>query len=193
VTDEPTNGELRRIIERNHLEVRDDYQGILARLDQSPGRLRQIKRGDRFGSWTVVHPEEGKPFADADDNAIVLRGEFHGVRVLFCSDLGRPGQRAVLEREEDLRAEVVVSGIPARGEPLGDALLEVVRPRAIVVSASEVPAQERATQELRQRLGQRGIPVFYTSDDGAVTITLRPKGWEVRAMSGKRFSAGAKY
>src|SRR5206468_5307813 len=60
------------------------YRRILARLDQSPGRLRQIKRGDRFGSWTVVHPEEGKPFADADDNAIVLRGEFHGVRVLFC-------------------------------------------------------------------------------------------------------------
>ena len=38
-------------------------------------------------------------------------------------------------------AEVVVSGIPSRSEPLGDALLEAVRPRAIVISASEVPAQ----------------------------------------------------
>ena len=158
-------------------------------LGSSPRRLRQVNRGDPFGNWTVLHPEAQDRFPEADDNAIVLRGEFHGVRVLLCSDLGRPGQRALLERESDLRAEVVVCGVPARGEPLGDALLDAVQPQVIIVSASEVPAQERASKELRERLERRGIPVFYTSDDGAVTITLRPKSWDVRSMRGKRFSS----
>ncbi len=167
------------------------YRRIIDGLGRSHERLRQVNRGERVGDWTVLHPDAQYRFPDADDNAIVLRGEFHGVRVLLCSDLGRPGQRVLLERENDLRAEVVVCGIPARGEPLIDALLDAVQPRVIIVSASEVPAQERATKELRERLGRRGIPVFYTSDDGAVTVTLRPKVWEIRAMSGKSFSATA--
>jgi competence protein ComEC len=165
------------------------YRRILDGLRSSPERLRQVERGDRFGAWTVLHPGAQDRFPEADDDTIVLRAEFHGVRLLFCSDLGRPGQRALLEREADLRADVVVCGIPARGEPLGDALLEAVRPQLIVVSASEVPAQERATKELRERLERRGVPVFYTSDDGAVTLTLRPNAWEARAMTGKRVSA----
>ncbi|MCW2904939.1 MAG: hypothetical protein JWO67_7204 [Streptosporangiaceae bacterium] len=42
--DEPSNGELQRLIERNHLEVRDDYAGILARLDQFV--LREVYNSD---------------------------------------------------------------------------------------------------------------------------------------------------
>jgi competence protein ComEC len=166
------------------------YRQIPGNLDSQ--RLRPINRGDRFGAWTVMHPESRERFPEADDNAIVLRGEFNGARVLLCSDLGRSGQRTLRDREQDLRAGVVVAGIPANSEPLGDALLDAVQPRVIIVSASEVPSQERATKDLRTRLERRGVPVFYTSDDGAVTITLRPGTWDVRTMSGKRFASDEK-
>jgi competence protein ComEC len=163
------------------------YRQLLGSLDPLSERLRPIHRGDQFGAWSVLHPEARDRFPEADDNAIVLRREFEGVHVLFCSDLGRFGQRTLLEREEDLHAGVVVAGIPAHSAPLGDALLDAIRPRVIIISASEVPSQERATKDLRARLERRGVPVFYTSDDGAVTIALRPQAWEVRSMSGKRF------
>ena len=168
------------------------YRQFLDRLNSHPERLRTIQRSDQSGAWTVLHPEAQDRFPEADDSAIVLRGVFNGVRVLFCSDLGRPGQRTLRDREPDLRACVVVAGIPAKDEPLGDALLDVVQPRAIIISASDVPSHERATKELRVRLGRRGVPVFYTSDDGAVTITLRSAGWEVRTMSGKRMASDAR-
>jgi ComEC/Rec2-related protein len=163
------------------------YRQLLGSLDPPSERLRPLHRGDQFGAWSVLHPEAQDRFPEADDNAIVLRREFEGVRVLFCSDLGRFGQRTLCEREEDLRAGVVVAGIPAHSEPLGDTLLDAMQPRVIIISASEVPSQERATKDLRARLERRGVPVFYTSDDGAVTIALRPQAWEVRTMSGKRF------
>ena len=168
------------------------YRQTIDALKLSPDTVRQLNRGDHFGMWTVLHPDAQDRFPLADDNAVVLRGEFYGVRVLLCSDLGKLGQRALLEREPDLRADIVVAGVPAREEPLSDALLDAIQPKAIIISAGEYPASERVTDQLRERLGRRGIPIFYTIDDGAVTLTLRPKSWEVRAMSGKQFSAIAK-
>jgi hypothetical protein len=44
VADEPSLYELRRLIERNHLEVREDYQGIKDRLDQFV--LREVYAAD---------------------------------------------------------------------------------------------------------------------------------------------------
>jgi hypothetical protein len=60
VADEPSNGELQRLIERNHLEVREDYAGILARQDQFV--LREVYASDERarGARFVVIEEELK-------------------------------------------------------------------------------------------------------------------------------------
>lgn len=42
--DEPSLWELQRLIERNHLEVREDYAGIIARMDQFV--LREVYASD---------------------------------------------------------------------------------------------------------------------------------------------------
>jgi len=168
------------------------YQRIVSNLGLPRARPREVNRADQFGPWTVLHPQAGDRFALADDSTLVLRGEFHGTRVLFCSDLGKLGQQTLLDREKDLRADVVVAGIPAREEPLSAELLEGIRPKAIIISAGDYPATERVTDQLRERLGRREIPVYYTPDDGAVTLTLRPKGWEIRTMSGNRSTVADK-
>ena len=147
------------------------------------GRL-QLSRGRQLGPWRVVHPDRDDRFALADDNALVLLGEFHGTRILLCSDLGRLGQRALAEREKDLRADIVVAGMPGSGEPLSDALLDAVRPKAIILSTGEYPASERPTLSLRSRLGKRGVPVFFTGDEAAVRVLVREEAWEIRTQSG---------
>ncbi|HUL51511.1 MAG TPA: ComEC/Rec2 family competence protein, partial [Candidatus Nitrosotalea sp.] len=83
------------------------YRQIMDSLEESPGCRREINLGDRLGDWTVLHPAQDDRYVEADDNALVLRGRIHGIRVLLCSDLGRPGQAALLERQPDLRADVV--------------------------------------------------------------------------------------
>jgi competence protein ComEC len=167
------------------------YRGIVEALGRQPLRWRQINRGDTIGGWNVLHPKSDDRCRQADDGVLVLRGEFCGVRVLLCSDLSRLGQSTLLGRENDLRADLVVCGIPTRGQPVEDAFIDAVRPRLIIVSASEVPSSERATQELRLRLARRGIPVFYTSDDRAVSVRLDESGWEVRAMDGRVVRSGS--
>jgi competence protein ComEC len=155
------------------------YRRIIGDLQRTPARWREVNRGDQIGNWTVLHPDRDDHFPQADDNALVLRGEFEGTRILLLSDLGRPGQAALLDRGADLRADIVVSGLPDQTEALSDGLIDAIHPRLIIIADSEYPAAKRAGATLQTRLGQRGIPVIYTRDAGAVKITLRRDRWEV--------------
>jgi len=148
------------------------YRRLMAGREKDPAHWRVVDEGGELSGWQVLHPRSDDRFAQSDDNALVLKREIHGTRVLLLSDLGRRGQDALLERGKDLRADIVVSGLPEKSEPLCDALLDVIQPKLIVIADSEFPATRRATAALRGRLGNRGIPVIYTRDDGAVTISL---------------------
>ncbi|MBU6408977.1 MAG: hypothetical protein KGR98_01190, partial [Verrucomicrobia bacterium] len=105
---------------------------------------------------------------------------------LLLSDLGSRGQDALLAARPaaDLRADVVIAGLPARGEPLRDPLLDAIHPRLIVIADSPVFSERAARARLKARLRLRNVPVIYTRDSGAVTITLRPSGWSARSMDG---------
>lgn len=164
------------------------YRQALDYFNQTPGRVREMKKDDRVDSWLVLHPEAADHFAQADDNALVLMGQIGRAKLLFLSDLGRPGQRALLERTPDLRADIVVSGMPQAGEPLSDALLDAVNPLVIVVTDAEYPASHRATAKLRDRLAKRKVPVLYTRSASAIRIRPGKQGWELSTMSGARIS-----
>lgn len=168
------------------------YREIVKRLAREPECWRQVVRGASVGTWKVLHPLAADDYSQADDAAMVLAGTFHGTRVLLLSDLGRPGQEALQTRETDLRADIVVTGMPEQTEPLGDGFLAAVKPKVIVVADSEYSATRRADGALRDRLRRHGIPVIYTRQSGAVTVTLRAEGWEARAMDGTKVEGSAK-
>ncbi len=165
------------------------YRQTLATIGQTPDRHTVVNPGDAISNWTVLYPGATNNFPKADDNSLVLKGEIYGARVLLLSDLGRLGQSALLERTNNLRADIVVAGIPTGGEPLCDALLDVIQPKIIVIADSELPATQRASPALHERLAQRNIPVIYTRKSGAVTLTAKPGGWELWTMDGQNFKS----
>ena len=165
------------------------YRRIVERLEATPNRHVVIQRGDKVGAWRVLHPAPEDKFPQADDNTLVLLGDFHGTRVLLLSDLGRPGQEVLMQREKDLRADIVAAGLPEQTEPLCAALLDLIQPKVVIVADSEFPATKRASPRLRERLASRSVPVLYTRFTGAVTLTIRKTGWELRAMDGTHFTS----
>ncbi|MEY2409168.1 MAG: hypothetical protein QOF48_1838, partial [Verrucomicrobiota bacterium] len=128
----------------------------------------------------------------ADDNALVLHAEIEGIRVLLLSDLAKRGQNVLLQRHADLRADIVISGVPPSSEPLSDGLLETIRPEVIVVTDSLYPATARASQRLRDRLGSQAWRVFYTSDAGAITVVLRRNSWILQNATGEELHRGTR-
>lgn len=140
--------------------------------------------GTSLAGWDVLHPAGSDRFPTADDNAVVQRREFAGVRLLLLSDLGRLGQRALLERFPDLTADIVIAGLPREGEPLNDALLDRINPQFIIVASAEQPAPERVKPATRQRLNGSGRPVLFTEDCGTVQLRVLPTGVRITARDG---------
>ncbi len=160
------------------------YRAAIQTLSGRGDVHQRVHDGDHAGPWEVLHPGAGDRFSQADDGALVLRASFHGIRLLLCSDLGREGQRTLLERHPDLKADIVIAGVPAQGEPLRQELLDVIQPQLIILSVAEFPAGERPGAVLRQRLAAYGVPVIHTLDAGSVLLRFRPEACEVRTMSG---------
>ena len=160
------------------------YRRLSESFLSSPEKLKTFQRGEQLGPWTVLHPEARDLLPQADDIAAVLRSQMDGTRVLLLSDLGKAGQNLLMQRETDLQADIVVSGLPAQAEPLADALLDAIQPKVIIITDAERPATERASLRLQARLARHGVPVFYTRDAGAVTLELRRNRWRLTTMSG---------
>jgi beta-lactamase superfamily II metal-dependent hydrolase len=97
----------------------------------------------------------------------------------------------LLAGTNDLHADLVIAGLPTAGEPLCDALLDAIQPRAIVIADSEFPATRRASRDLQARLAERRVPVFYTRTAGAVKIETATPGWKLQTMDGQRLSSAA--
>ena len=159
------------------------YRSVLHCFESIPGLVRTVERGDQIGPWHVLHPKREDNFPQADDKAVVLRGELRGRRVLLLSSLGKPAQNALFGRELDLRADIVIAGIPKQSEPLAEAFLDAVQPRLIIISDAEYPASARADRKLRERLARRGVPVLYTAQAGAIMLSFHRHGWDIHTMN----------
>jgi competence protein ComEC len=165
------------------------YRETVAKFESPRNRHKFLNPGDSIGPWTDLHPDATDNFPRADDNALVLRGNPGQQKILLLSDLSRAGQDALLTHANDLPADIVVAGLPAEGEPLCDALINAIQPRVIIIVDSDFPVQRRATSKLRERLAKKNIPVIYTRDAGAVTITVKPNGWSLHTMDGQSLSS----
>jgi competence protein ComEC len=165
------------------------YRKLIETFSLKPGRVKSINRNDKIGLWTVLHPNPTDHFPQADDSSIVLFGTFGPARVLLLSDLGRLGQNALLDRNPDLKADIVITGLPVRTEPICDDLLDRIQPRLVIVSDSEFPVSERASAKLCERLARKNVPVLYTHSTGSATIEFRADRWDLRTMSGAKFSS----
>jgi competence protein ComEC len=166
-----------------------EYREIVSAFERPPARHEIFNQGDKIGWWQVLSPAATNSFPRADDNALALLGNFFGAKILLLSDLSRAGQNALLVQTNDLRADIVVAGLPNEGEPLCDALIDAIQPKIIVIADSEFPADRRANRELKNRLAAKNVPVIYTRDSGAVTILADKGGWQLHAMDGQTFPA----
>jgi competence protein ComEC len=162
------------------------YKQFTAAVGKTPNRRQLISDGDSILGWTVLSPASSTRLKPADDNAVVLRKEINGVSVLLLSDLSRAGQRELLERHPDLRADILIAGLPARDEPVCDWFLDAVKPRWIVIADSESPAPRRASPKLRERLARQSA--LFCSDTGALTFVFSPFGWHVETTDGHKVS-----
>jgi beta-lactamase superfamily II metal-dependent hydrolase len=161
-----------------------------AQSNQPKGPSHKILTfGETKGCWRVLFPPPGVGSSKADDAPLVLLANLGGAKILLLSELSRDAQSALLSQTNDLRADIVVAGLPDAGEPLCDDLIAAVRPRVIVIADSELPVTRRAGRALHERLERSGISVIYTRTAGAVKIVADKAGWRLWTMDGQEFDS----
>jgi competence protein ComEC len=165
------------------------YNKTVELFERQPSSHKLFVYGGTNSCWRVLGPTATNNFSRADDNALVLLGNFSGTKILLLSDLSQAGQSALLATTNDLRADIVIAGLPTEGEPLSDALADAIRPRVIIIADSDFPATRRASRKLKERLEQKGIPTLYTRESGAVKVIVDGKDWQLTAMNGEKFSS----
>lgn len=156
--------------------------------------LRYVRRGDTLAGARVLHPDGEDRFPKADDQSLVLLYEIQGWRVLVAPDLGRAGQQALCDRQgTNLSADILITGVPREGEAAGPRLLELVRPKLLVVGTGWRPATDRTPRITRNRLRREKFPTLFTEDIGALEMDISPRGIVVSDVFGEtlwRYDSG---
>lgn len=116
---------------------------------------------------------------------MVLQQTLAGRRVTLLSDLGRGGQAAWLNRDEEFASDIAIAGLPREGEPLGEALLKEMQPAFVLVTSAEYPVQERVKPATRARLEQGDAAVWFSEDAGTVQFLESADGLRAQAMEGR--------
>lgn len=155
-------------------------------LRDGPWNHVLLREGSVVAGWDVLHPTDKDAFPRADDNCLVLKRNWRGVRILIVSDLGKDAQNALLERTLNLQADILVSGLPANQEALIPAFLKAVDPQLILISGGAFPIQQRPSDEVRRRLEAHGAPVLYNVDEGWIRLSCRSGEWRIRTAKGTR-------
>jgi competence protein ComEC len=148
------------------------YREAVRVLERVPKRWRTIARSDSVPGWNVLHPSAAEKFPRSDDNAVVLKTEINGIRLLLMGDLGSDGQRSLLNAGIDLSADVLVLGSPANGEKPRQSLLERISPSVVVLDKQKDLALDNAV-------------VFNVGQVGAVTLAFAPGECRITSVSGK--------
>ncbi len=127
----------------------------------------------------VLHPPVGLERRASDDQALVLRLRMpDGRRVLFMADSGFATERWLIENEKDLASEVLVLGRHSRDLTGTSEFLRRVAPKWIV--RHEHSRRFRKPDENFQ--APAGVPLWQTTDDGAIAVKLFSDRSEIRGF-----------
>jgi competence protein ComEC len=149
--------------------------------------IREMKAGARWpvapGTQAeVLHPPATTGSGRAEDNAVVLRLETAGHRVLFLSDASDAVEERLVASGQDLRADVVIREGSGRETLCSESFLASVQPQWVVLQTHSWPPGRPPHPAFTARLAAHKVRLIRTAEAGAVTVRLRQTGISVHSF-----------
>jgi ComEC/Rec2-related protein len=155
---------------------------------------RFCRAGDEFEisrdvAARVLFPPENFQGDRADDQALVIEILIAGRRrVLLMSDSGEATENWLLRNHSDLQSDLLIKGQHHSGVSGTSALLDCVRPQAIIATSRDFPESERLKPEWIDEVRTRGIQLVRQDETGAVQLRLFRDRWEATSyVTGETF------
>ena len=141
--------------------------------------------GDRLGPWTVVWPAT-VPLSSrrADDSAMALWTQAFGAPLLFIGELSPKGQRALVHQNPELKARILVAGLPDNGEIPAAEFLDHIGAEHLVLINQRWPWAKFAGPFNLHALRANGRKVWETSVYGAISVEATRNGLRITSPGG---------
>lgn len=132
----------------------------------------------------VLWPPQKLLFPDPNNNSIVILLKYGKFRCLLTGDLGIPAERQLLEKEINLKADVLKVGHHGAGDSTCYEFLRRVCPKAAVLSVNRVNDRGYPAKEVTCRLGKEVKNLYRTDKEGDIVLSIFQRGsksFEIKA------------
>jgi competence protein ComEC len=157
----------------NHLERW--YEALF----RSNKNYRKLSKSDtlKLGKTTleVLWPVQLDPIS-YNDNSLVIKLKSKNFACLFTADISKGTELKLLDKNADLKANILKVAHHGSREATGIDFLDAVNPEVAVISAGKDDIKEVPASEVLDLLKTKGIKTYRTDKDGDILITASADG-----------------
>ena len=164
------------------------YAEYLDAVEEYDVTLYETREGDTlsFGEVDVDVFGPPEPYLEGEarnENSIVLRVTHGQTSFLLSGDAEDDQEEYLVDAYGDeLESTVLKAGHHGSSSSSGEAFLDAVRPRAVVVSSAYDSRYGHPTEAVLDRLSERSVPTYWTATHGDVVLVSDGSGVSVRTQ-----------
>jgi beta-lactamase superfamily II metal-dependent hydrolase len=119
------------------------------------------------------------PTGNSNNDSIVQRITYGGIKILLTGDLGHIGERRLIDTGTDLGGQILKVGHHGERDACSQDFLQHVRPEVAIISVGSDNIYARPHPEIVARLEKSGSEVYRTDQDGTIIIRTDGKRYSV--------------
>ena len=130
-----------------------------------------------YGEETI-----SKSYHSQNNDSLVINLRYKDQQLLLPADIEAETEKVLLEKNISLKTQVLL--VPHHGSLTSSSIpfIEAVRPRFAIISARASFRLPLPHPEIIRRYQERGVALFRTEKEGAVSFDLKNEGWEIRSF-----------
>ena len=163
----------------------------LAFFRAAPSRYKVLKAGDRLSFGEVMIEVLNPllpPTGNLNEDSIVLRLHIGDIRVLLAGDMGKVGERRLLNIGTELSSHVLKVGHHGANNASSEEFLAATRPQTAVITVSAVNDYALPEQGTLNRLERAGVKIYRTDRNGHIILKTDGKVFSLhteKALNGE--------
>jgi len=117
-----------------------------------------------------------------NNDSLVIQLNYKNQYLLLPADIEAETEKVLLGKNVSLKSHILQ--VPHHGSLTSSTIpfIEAVHPRYAVISGRPSPRLLLPHPEIIRRYQERGVTLFRTDQEGAVSFELKKRGWEVRSF-----------
>ncbi len=176
----PSYEELMRTLETENVVLKKPAQ-LGEATDINGTRIEILYPGQREASRNPALSGQ-----ELNNRSMVLRISYDGTSVLFPGDLEEGGEEALMESAGNrIKSDILLSPHHGSQTSSSEAFLRRVAPKVCVISSGVDRSGRFPHPSVLKRLAQMGCKTILISGSGAVTVKVRPKGFDIQTFLSK--------